>query len=107
LLSLGRLRVLTSARVDLFPTAITVSETVQPDLRPPPEPAGSGLPAAGAASSEFSADVPQSLVSIDRARAAALGLSLGRIHATIGAHIGSRHVKRAPAPSSGNWSGSR
>src|SRR5690606_6906984 len=54
--------------------------------------AANQAPEIGGVSSTFSADVPQVFVDVDRTRAEQLGLSVGQIYATLGAHFGSRYV---------------
>ncbi|HLS69365.1 MAG TPA: efflux RND transporter permease subunit [Kiloniellales bacterium] len=49
-------------------------------------------PEIGGVSTTFNADVPQIFVDVDRDRAETLGLSVGQIYSTLGAHFGSRYV---------------
>ncbi|WP_366555762.1 efflux RND transporter permease subunit [Aquibaculum sediminis] len=54
--------------------------------------AANQAPEIGGASTTFNADVPQLFVNVDRDRAQLLGLSVGQIYSTLGAHFGSRYV---------------
>ena len=49
-------------------------------------------PEIGGVTTTFNADVPQIYVNVNRDRAETLGLSLGQIYSTLGAHFGSRYV---------------